>query len=128
MKKSHSIIAVLLLSVSAAFAQSGQSIPVKDFKLMFSRANMTLNKGESDSLMICVLRSKAFKRGKANFNMSSPDKKGITVNLVPVHSASDTCTLKIAVSELADPGVYFLLPNCTIQNKSKGTTFKVTVN
>lgn len=128
MKKFNSIIAVLLLCVSGASAQSSQSIPDKDFKLIFSRANMTLNKGESDSLMVCVLRSKAFKRGKANFNMSSPDKKGIIVNLVPVRAASDTCILKIAVSEMADPGAYFFVPNCTIQNKSKGTTFKVTVN
>jgi hypothetical protein len=75
-----------------------------------------------------ILRSKTYKKSTATLGLSSSLPDGVVVTFEPENGLIDKTTVKITVGETTKPGEYLLILKATLQNHTKGATFKLIVN
>jgi hypothetical protein len=120
------IFLLMALVVTTFTTSLAQTVPRNDFLLSLSPTGLSIAKGDSATVLVSITRSKLFKKGNAVFGFSSPDKKGIIAEFK--NDGPDSCILKISTTNIAEPGNYTLVPNCTVQGKTIGSVLKLTVN
>jgi hypothetical protein len=121
------IVVCFCIGTDSSLAQMPQP-PKTEFALLLNAPKVTLQKGQSDSVKISVIRSKAYKKGLASLSFSSPSYEGLSITTKPIVDQPDTYMIHVSASEVAKPGDYNILPACTLRNKTKAVVLKVSVN
>jgi hypothetical protein len=106
------LTAFLALCHTQAVSQNG---PDGSYSVAVSPASLNVPKGHSDSVVLHVTRSKAFRTGLAEFELSSPPREGVLVTFRPI--GRDSCVVRITATQQAAAGKFTLLPNCTLKRK-----------
>jgi hypothetical protein len=124
MKKS---ILSLCLLIMLAISVTAQEKPKREFLLSLSENTVEIKPGDSKEITVNLVRSNAFSKSKAKLGLSSALPAGISLTYSPNEGVIESSVAKITVTADAKPGTYTVLPNCVMNNKSKGTMLKVTV-
>lgn len=120
------LVVLLLLSASLSYAQSNQA-PEKEFTVSLSDENVILKPGETKTVDIKILKSKAYQKGKIKMGVSSALPKGLTLSFDPETGNTDVTKATITALSDATPGIYNVIVNATVNYKIKGSILKVTV-
>jgi uncharacterized protein (DUF58 family) len=123
MKKYIYLLFILMIFPSAAlFAQKE-----REFSIALSTSEIEMKAGESREITVNLTRSREYNKAKAKLGFSSTLPKGIIVSYEPQDGLIHTSVAKITVESGTPAGTYMLVPNCTMNYKSKGTLLKLTV-
>jgi hypothetical protein len=123
MKKSIFLFFVLTVSVSHQLLAQKET----DFAINLSASEIEVKAGESREMTINLTRSRGYNKAKAKLGVSSTLPKGVTVNYEPQDGLIHASVIKISVEPGTPAGTYVLVPNCTMNYKSKGALLKLTV-
>ena len=124
--KTTSTLFFLLFAV-ATFAQTAE-VPAKEFALRLSEETISLRPGESKSVTVSVLRSRAFAKGNVKLGTSSVLPQGITLSFEPAEGLIDNSVATFKIDPTVVPGPYNIIINGDVYHKVKGTTLKVVVS
>ena len=118
----------ILLVVTAAMAQNKTEMPRSEFVISLSENSITLKPGESKQVIVSIIRSKSFAKGKATLGTPSVLPQGITLVYEPAEGNFESSVATITTGSTSATGSYQLVLNGTINYKTKGTILKLTVN
>ena len=125
--KTTSTLFFLLFAV-AALAQTPTELPAKEFALRLSEESIVIRPGESKSITVSVLRSRAFAKGHVKLGTSSVLPQGITLSFEPSEGPIDTSTATFKIDPTVVSGAYTIIINGDVYHKVKGTILKVVVS
>jgi hypothetical protein len=119
----------LLIAMLWCITCSAQTKPDANegFRLLTSATAVTLPRGQQDSIKLTVLRSKAFKTGKASITLNDPNAAGLKAELRGLPVRADEFMLYFSATHEAQPGEYNFIPTCRLQNKNKGIVLKLII-
>jgi hypothetical protein len=123
MKKYIYLLFVLMISASPELFAQKES----EFTISLSASEIEVKAGDSREITINLTRSRGYNKAKAKLGVSSTLPKGITITYEPQDGLIHASIAKITVEAGTPPGTYMLVPNCTMNYKSKGTMLKLTV-
>lgn len=123
MKTFFSFIIMLTTFSQQSIAQQ----PRTEFTLSLSETQVEIKPGEAKTVELKLLRSKGYSKSKAKFGLSSSLPDGVTLTYEPSEGVIQTSAATISVSSNVKPGTYLLVPECTLNHKSKGTMLKLVV-
>jgi hypothetical protein len=121
------LIFLILISASITGYAQAVEIPQKEFTLSLSDETVTLSRGENKKIDIRILKSKAYQKGKIKMGLSSSLPDGITLSFNPENGNSDLSQAIISALPDAQPGMYSVIVNATINYKTKGSILKISV-
>jgi hypothetical protein len=127
MKNTILSLAILIITLGTIQAQEARSLPNTEFSLDLSETALNINTGESASIELGILRSKAYKKSNASLGLSSTLPEGVQVTFEPANGVIENTTVRITASASTKPGEYLLILKATLQNRTKGATLKLTV-
>ena len=125
--KATSTLFFLFFAV-AVMAQSPPEAPAKEFALRLSEESLALRPGESKSVTVSILRSRAFAKGTVKLGTSSVLPQGITLSFEPAEGLMDSSVATFKVEPTVVPGAYNIIIHGDVYHKVKGTTLKVVVS
>lgn len=119
----------LLMIMIATLTTGAQHrvVPKDDFLLSFSTNKLTLSRGTSGVLEIEIIKSRRYSKSIAITGMSSLLPKGVTIVFTPDKGLISSSVVTLSVQPDAEPGEYTLVPNVTLDNKTKGKTLKLII-
>lgn len=120
------LLVPLLFCASRAWSQA-EKPPKDEYKLSASRTKIIIAKGQKDSVKLLVVRSKAFKNGKAMIALNPPTEPGLNVAMSQVSNQPDEYLICLSATAEAKSGEYNFIPTCTLRNKRKGIVLKLIV-
>jgi hypothetical protein len=126
--KSPKIICLLPLML-VALSVSGQNleIPQNEFALSLSTEELVLSRGEKGELEILILKSKNYQKSKTKMGVSSSLPKGVTITFNPGKGTFDSTQANVSIQADATPGLYMVILNATLNNKTKGSILKLLI-
>lgn len=127
MKNIIASLALLLLSLTAVNAQDSPAAPKAEFTITVASSSAKIHAGESTSVDIDFLRSKAYKKSNVTLGLSSSLPAGVSIVFEPANGVIDHTTAKITATAEAKPGDYLVILKATMQNKAKGATLKLSI-
>jgi hypothetical protein len=98
-----------------------------EFALQLSATQITLEPGETKTVLVNIVRSKGYAKYKAKLGFSSPTPDGISLSYETAQGFITASTLTITASNNAKEDSYMVLPNCVLNNKTKSTALKLIV-
>jgi hypothetical protein len=98
-----------------------------EFALQLSATEITLEPGETKTVLVNIVRSKGYAKYKAKLGFSSPTPDGISLSYETAQGFITASTLTISASDNAKEDSYMVLPNCVLNNKTKSTALKLIV-
>jgi hypothetical protein len=121
MKKHSLLMIALLIANQLVWAQQSE------FTIELSTAEMEVKPGESRDVNVNLTRSRGYTKSKAKLGVSSTLPKGITIKYAPADGLINASIATVTVSDETPAGTYVIVPNCTMNYKSKGALLKVIV-
>jgi hypothetical protein len=121
------LIAGLLLRATTGLSQNQQP-PKEEYALVASVSNLTIAKGQQDSVRLTVLRSKSFKTGKSSIAVNPPKEAALEVKVKQLPGATDEYMIYLITTDETMTGEYNFVPTCTLRNKNKGIVLKLIIN
>ena len=123
--KSGAVIILLLLS--AVYAQAQDNAPKREFRLGLSSSSIELVPGETTSLDINIYRSKSYANKDIKFLATSvPD--GLNVEFGSESTKDDVMVLTLKATDELSAGKYTVLLQGKTTRVTKGISFSVVVN
>ncbi len=116
----------LLLCSTTVSAQT-ELPPKEEYRLVLSASEITIAKGQRDSVKLSIQRSRSFKNGKATIAANSPKGVGVTVTIKQDVNHADEYIMYLSATPEAKAGEYNFVPGCTLRNKTKGIALKLTI-
>jgi len=120
-------IIILAIGSVTAFAQQSPETPRTEFTVSLSEKSVSLDKGQTKTVTVLLNRSKGFKKSKATFGVSTTLPKGITVAYEPTEGDANSSKAIISATPEVAYGVYKVILNSTLQNKTKGSILSIEV-
>jgi hypothetical protein len=117
----------LLLWATTGSAQIQQS-PKEEYLLVASTSNLTIARGQQDSVKLTVLRSKSFKTGRSSISVNPPGEAALDVKVTQLSGHTDEYMVYLITTADTKPGEYNFVPTCTLRNKNKGIVLKLIIN
>jgi uncharacterized membrane protein len=122
MKKYMLIMVVALVVSNFAWAQKAS-----EFSIELSATELEVKPGESRDVNVNITRSRGYTKAKAKLGVSSTLPKGISVRYAPANGLINASIATVSVSDDTPAGTYVIVPNCTMNYKSKGALLKLIV-
>jgi hypothetical protein len=126
--KTASTLFVLFFASVMVMAQSGAEMPHKEFTINLSESTLSLKPGESKQLTVSIFRSKSFSKAEAVLAFSNKLPEGITAQYEPFRGNFETSVLTITAGPEMVLGTYQVIPNGTLNYKTKGNILKISVS
>lgn len=102
-------------------------LPKEEFKLFAPVTAISMEKGQKDSIHVAVVRSRSFKNGTATLKVDTPNVSGLAILIKPLPGQPDHYVMHVSASAETPPGEYYIIPACTLRNKTKGIVLKLTI-
>lgn len=118
-----------LLLFAASFKSFAQNValPQKEFVLSLSEESVKIVRGESKTIQIRSLKSKAYQKSEMKMGLSSSLPIGLQLSFTPENGKVDLTQATITASPEITPGEYSVILNSTINYKTKGSILEVTI-
>jgi uncharacterized membrane protein len=123
------IITFVVILCASTFAQAQSALDSStDFALVLAQETLQLKPGEQKIVDLQILRNKGFKKSPAKLAVLTSLPNGVAIEFQPAEKVAINSKVTITVSPITQPGDYFIILNCKLQNQSKGTTLKLVVS
>lgn len=118
---------IMLLSVTSLCmnAQSRMEVPKKEFIVQTDVQTVDIAAGSTGKVNLQIMRSKNFRKSQASFRVASSLPEGIAIHYDAANE-SDYAAVITTTPQVA-PGIYPVIMNCTIHNKTKGVIVKLRI-
>lgn len=123
--KQVGLIMLLCLTSCCVNAQSRVEIPKKEFTVLADAHTVDIAAGDTGKVNLQIMRSKGFRKSEASFRVASSLPEGITIQYDAANE-SDYAAV-ITTTPQVTPGIYQVIMNCTIHNKTKGVIVKLRI-
>jgi hypothetical protein len=121
------LVVALQFWATSGPAQSQQP-PKEEYLLVASATNLTIAKGQQDSVKLTILRSKSFKTGMSSVVINPPKEAALDVKVKQLPGEVDVYMVYLITTNETKTGEYNLVPTCTLRNKNKGIVLKLIIN
>jgi hypothetical protein len=96
------------------------SIPKDEFELYVPETNLKIVRGDTSSVEVFILKSRAYRKSVAEMGLSSNLPTGMLVQFSPDKGHIEKSVVQIVVGHKTAPGRYHLIVNSTIRYRTKG--------
>jgi len=122
------ILLTLIIATLANVLHAQEKVrPNKEFTVELSATTIDIKPGESKSVEVALLRSKAYSKSNAVLGLSSSLPRGVQISFEPQEGVMEKSMITISTDGTAKAGSYTVIINSVIQNKSKGKILKIVV-
>lgn len=128
MKATYLWLVVALQFVATSGLAQSQQPPKEEYLFVASATNLTIAKGQQDSVKLIVLRSKSFKTGKSSVAVNPPKEAALDVKVKHLPGEADEYMVYLTTTHETKTGEYNFVPTCTLRNKNKGIVLKLIIN
>jgi hypothetical protein len=128
MKATYLWLAVTLQFWATSGSAESQQPPKEEYLLVASATNLTIAKGQQDSVKLTILRSKSFKTGKSSVVVNPPKEAALDVKVKQLPGEFDVYMVYLITTNETKMGEYNFVPTCTLRNKNKGIVLKLIIN
>ena len=121
-------IFIILMSFSTSGKAQSFAAPNKEFTFYLPIDKIQVKRGDSTSFTAILLKSKGFKKSKADVSVASTLPNGIQINFSENNAVFDQTIGRLYVSKDAKPGVISLVISAEMRYLKKGYFLTIEVN
>lgn len=124
MKSLFPLITALFVSVLAV----GQELPRTEFTTSLSENAISIKPGETKSLTVSILRSKAWTKSESSLSIPAALPEGIKISFEPAEGLFAESTMHVEVAPDVKAGVHTIMVRSEIRHKKKGNLLRIEVD
>jgi hypothetical protein len=128
MKTTYLWLVLALQFWTTSGSPQSQQPPKEEYLFVASATNLTITKGQQDSIKLTVLRSKSSKTGKSSVAVNPPKEAALDVKVKQLPGKVDEYMVYLITTNDTKTGEYNFVPTCTLRNKDKGIVLKLIIN
>lgn len=124
MKSFFLLIPVLFVSVLAI----GQDLPRTEFNASLSENVIPIKPGETKSLTVSIIRSKAWTKSVATLSIPAALPEGIIISFEPAEGLFTESKMIIEIAPDVKAGVHTIMVRSEVRHKKKGNLLRIEVD
>ena len=118
---------LLLAFACISMLAVGQDLPRTEFNASLSENSLAINPGETKTITLSILRSKAWSKSEASLSIPAELPEGVAITFEPAEGLFTESKMNVSLAANTKPGTYTIIVRSEVRHKKKGNLLRLEV-